>query len=428
MRSTGSPPIVRLIGASLVTVAGIGTSLAGCSSDPVRKSGNDGVMSTAGDGVGGSGTAGTGSPAGGTGNAGTGTAGTDPGTSGTGPSAGTGGTGTGGDTSGVGGTGAGTGGDATGATGGSSSGAAGASAAGGSGGSMPCQMANYTFAPKIPTIFMLVDQSGSMFDCQQEGMGEIDNACSDHNNTSWFPLKDAALELIEALQGEVRFGFSAFGGEETNGPECPNMNPVTPDFNNYDSISTAYNALGGLRKGETPTSAALDVVRDILLADDSPGDRFILFVTDGEPDYCDDLNKLCPPDSVIYKLQALAEQGIKTLILGMPAPVNVSALGPEVLQAFANAGDGQPVMRVGTTDPNALWDQCRDRPGWAADFALTGKPNERGQEIATYSEADGTATIYAPESTNQAELIEVLRSALSNVKSCTFDLSNVNGQ
>ena len=28
-----------------------------------------------------------------------------------------------------------------------------------------CQQANYTFEPKIPTVYLLVDRSGSMFHC-----------------------------------------------------------------------------------------------------------------------------------------------------------------------------------------------------------------------------------------------------------------------
>ena len=46
-----------------------------------------------------------------------------------------------------------------------------------------------------------------------------------------------------------------------------------------------------------------------LAADTVPGDKFVLFVTDGQPDYCDDANALCAPDSVIAGLQKLKAEG-----------------------------------------------------------------------------------------------------------------------
>src|SRR5262245_56440175 len=67
-------------------------------------------------------------------------------------------------------------------TGGSGPGTGGTQAAGGGAGTRPplggiggivtnpdagsmCQQADYTFEPKIPTVILLVDRSGSMFDC-----------------------------------------------------------------------------------------------------------------------------------------------------------------------------------------------------------------------------------------------------------------------
>src|SRR4029079_13277789 len=93
----------------------------------------------------------------------------------------------------------------------------------------------------------------------------------------------------------------------------------------------------------------------------------------------------------------------------------LSSVLPETLQAFANAGAGLPVSPprrdpAQAYDPNALYDQCNGVVGWAADFALTGKPAMRGQTIGTYIDpadplqAAGTALVYRPDPTDQAAL------------------------
>jgi hypothetical protein len=428
MRSVGSPSVTRFLGATVITLATVALSLAGCSDDPVRtsgkKNGSGAANSSGGDGssAGGSSSGSTASPGGseGTGAVGA-TAGTDPGTGGTGPSAGT--SGTAGDV-GTAGTTPGSGGDTTGAGG---TGTSGSTSSGGSGGTMPCQMASYTFAPKIPTVFMLVDQSGSMFACQNGGaLDPSGTECADQSDTSWYPLRAGALELIEALQAEVRFGFAPLGGTQQD--SCPNPEPVLPDFNNYAAIAERYNGLQAILNGETPVAAALAATGEILLADEAPGDKFILFVTDGEPDYCNNGDGLCPADSAVFRLQTLYEAGVQTLVFGLPASGMFGMNAPSILAAFANAGSGQPAVRPGGYDEFRLWDECNFKAPWAADLELSGKPAERGSELGNYSETGGTAVVYQPDPTNQEQLIELLSTALSSVKSCTFDLSNVDGQ
>jgi hypothetical protein len=428
MRSVGQQPVVRLLGASLLSVSALAATVFGCSSDPVRKSGNhDRDNDSGGNGSSGSSSAGTGAPGGSENAGGNGVSGTDSGTGGGAASGGSAGNGTAGDSASVGGSTAGSGGDASAGTTAAAGGSSGGAAEGGTG-NMPCQMASYTFEPKIPTVFMLVDQSGSMFDCQDGGASDPQGrGCADHDNTSWYPLRDGALELIEALQAEVRFGFAPLGGEMSNA--CPNPMLVAPDFNNYDAIAAQYNALEAPEKGETPVSKVLDVVGELLLGDTSPGDRFILLVTDGEPDYCSDGDGLCPADSAVFKLQTLYTAGVRTLVFGLPAPQGQFGMNaPSILAAFANAGAGEPVLRMGTATEFTFWDECNFKTPWAEDLVLTGKPAERGSELGTYSPEGGTATVYQPEATNQQALVELLRAALSGVKSCTFDLSNVNGQ
>lgn len=284
-----------------------------------------------------------------------------------------------------------------------------------------CQQAEIHFEPKVPTVFLLVDRSGSMFEPQTDARGM--------QYTSWDRLKAAALPVIQDLQDQVRFAFGAFTGQAGM---CPDFQTVAADINNYQKISALYDSLGKPNyKAETPTSVVLPKVGDLLWADSGVGSRYVLFVTDGEPDYCGDGNALCPPDSVVYRLQQLyagkdalgmVHTPVKTLVLGVKTPL--SDVSDASLQAWADAGSGLGVALWGqaATDPNALYDQCLGEAGWKADFTSTGKPMMRGQTIGEYAGTSGGAVVYRPEAGDQATLTKQIASFISNVKSCTFDL------
>jgi hypothetical protein len=308
----------------------------------------------------------------------------------------------------------------------SSSGTAGAGpAAASTGAGGACMEKQYKFEPKTPTVFLLVDQSGSMFQCHTQGGAKsaTANECANHADTSWYPLRDGVLQVVKQLGSTVRFGFSAFTGEMGDAM-CPTLDPVLPALNNDAAISMRYNALVAPRKGETPTKNALVQVADLLAKDtQAPGEKFILFVTDGQPDYCDDGNELCPPDSVVGELQTLAKGNLHTIVMGISSPL--TTISDAVLAAFANAGAGKPVAYL-NADVNAIYDQCAGVAGWAADFAPTGKPAMRPSTIGAYvpPTAAGNAQVFKPDLTNQMALINEITNALSGVKSCVFDLSD----
>ena len=96
----------------------------------------------------------------------------------------------------------------TNATGGSTATTGGATATtGGAGGAAACQMASYSFEPKIPTVYVMVDRSGSMFDCIST-TNQVEPSCATQADTSWTKLKDATKMVISSLQAQVRFGFA----------------------------------------------------------------------------------------------------------------------------------------------------------------------------------------------------------------------------
>ncbi len=311
--------------------------------------------------------------------------------------------------------------------------------AGAGGGGMPaCQMASYSFVPKTPTVIVMVDRSGSMFDCISEP--SLQPSCKDKSDTPWEKLRIAVESVIESLQGQVRFGFATVTGTDPSaGGKCPELDSVPPDLNNYTKIQTKYDALEFQpetnqpgKKFESPASFVLQQVGMELAADTFPGDKYVLFLTDGQPDYCDDSNVLCAPDSVIMALQNLKKQNITTIVMGLQVDAEAIPIAPGVLQAYANAGAGEdtlaPVDASKGQDATALYDQCAGVAGWAADLVASGKTAERGVTLGTYAETAGPTKPYTPNVTDQSMLTAQLAAALSGVKSCSFDLSNVNGQ
>ena len=297
-----------------------------------------------------------------------------------------------------------------------------------------CQQAQRSFEPNIPTVYLLVDRSGTMFD------PILDNV------SAWGALRTGVLDVMRELEGSVRFGFAAFSGATAAAvggvPQCLlDVPSVPPALNNFSAISTLYAPLerpADVNSKETPTLLALAEVATQLRAVTDVGDKYILFVTDGEPDYCDNGNPICPPDSVVGLLQRLSasvdatgapQEPIKTLVFGVSSPT--ATIRADVLQAFANAGAALPVLPPAQNanqapDPNNIYDQCQGVAGWRADFATTGKPDVRGEAIGDYvldATLAGTAPVFRPDPTDQAALTDELRAALAGVKSCSFDLS-----
>jgi hypothetical protein len=301
---------------------------------------------------------------------------------------------------------------------------------------MGCQQAQREFVPNIPTVYLVVDRSGTMFD-------SIGN-----NVSAWTALRGGALEVMRELEGSVRFGFAAFSGANTGPLMCDLQVPtVPPKLNNYADIAALYEPLGQpMNSKDTPTLLALEQVASQLRQDTSTvGDKYIMFVTDGEPDYCDDGNQLCPPDSVVGLLQRLssgidatgaAVAPIRTLVFGISSPT--ATIRADVLQAFANAGAGLPVMAISQNanqapNPNDLYDQCFNGnvQGWISDLAAAGKTAVRGEAIGDYvfdATLAGKAPVFRPDPTDQAALTGQLRTALAGVKSCSFDLGEDNVQ
>ncbi len=292
-----------------------------------------------------------------------------------------------------------------------------------------CQELAVNFVPKIPLVFVLADRSGSMFDALKGADGGTTN--------EWDPLRTAALAVIQSLQSQVAFGFGAYTGNAAT-KMCPILDTVPVALNNFAPIQALYSSLGQpMFKAETPAQMSLDAVAKTLAqaaasqadggAGGQPGGQYILFVTDGETDFCDDGNAVCPADAVIAELEKLYTQGITTMVLAISS--NASNISVPVLHAFANAGAGimplaPPSSAAGAPlSPTDIYNQCNGTLGWKqlATTAALGM----NQALGTYTLPDAgvaNATLYSPDATNVADLTNKIAAALNTVKSCSFDL------
>ena len=246
-------------------------------------------------------------------------------------------------------------------------------------GSTACNRVELSFDAREPTVVILVDRSSSMFE-----------------QNLWQPLKEGVLESVARLQSEVRFGFASYTGQQ--GGTCPEVTSVAATgTGNLPAIQAAYDALGAPPyKGETPTSLAIAQIAAQLepRVDEAAGPRFILLVTDGEPDFCDDGNVVCARDAVVAAAQQAHARGVGTLVFHVGGGVD-----RQHLEDVARAGIGETVA---------------DRGGAVAQQCATPR--------ASYSRAGGAGVLFEPDVSDRDALVSALSAAVAGLRSCTFDL------
>jgi hypothetical protein len=154
-----------------------------------------------------------------------------------------------------------------------------------------CPSVHVTAKSVIPTVELLLDQSGSMADAY---------GSSPHR---WTAMVDALVNpttgVVKQLQGKVAFGATLFTSESVNNvakPGCPFLkHAVTAGdprvLNNFTAIQTLLN--GNTWDQDTPTPESINaVVADFKahppsIAGSPP---IIVLATDGLPDTCADPN------------------------------------------------------------------------------------------------------------------------------------------
>ncbi|MEM6289911.1 MAG: vWA domain-containing protein [Myxococcota bacterium] len=218
----------------------------------------------------------------------------------------------------------------------------------GSSSTMDCPSAEVQFEPVIPTVILLIDQSGSM--------------TADFNGEDrWDVVRDALIDpvtgVVANLENDVRFGLALFtsnGGDA--GGECPVLAEEAPMIGNLMSISETYQ--GESPTGDTPTGDSIDAVVASLLAKEDEGPRIIVLATDGEPDTCEVPNPQQGQEEAIVAAENAFANDIQTFIISVGNDVSETHL-----QAMANAGVG-----VLEGDPDAPFYVPTDEDAMIAAF------------------------------------------------------------
>ena len=85
-----------------------------------------------------------------------------------------------------------------------------------------CMMDQLTYTPTTPTVFILVDRSGS----------EFANGCPNVTTGPYFTLKSAVESVVSELQAQFRFGLGVFVGDHATGTCTLDWDTVPIALNN----------------------------------------------------------------------------------------------------------------------------------------------------------------------------------------------------
>lgn len=240
-----------------------------------------------------------------------------------------------------------------------------------------CADIDVTLSKVIPTVLLLIDQSGSMTDNQFPAGSGV---------TRWDALKQALIDpdggIIKRLENDVSFGVSLYSYKAPN--QCPQLTNVGFQLANYDEIFAVYNPAPTI--DNTPTAESImgvvgfndaGVLRDGGFASAiTPGPKILVLATDGDPDTCakpNDNGQQGPRDFTLWATQRTYDAGISTYVISVGADINQLHQ-----QQVANAGQGMP--------PDG-----------------------------------GDAAVYRP--TNRQQLVDALNQVILGVRSCKFKLN-----
>lgn len=195
--------------------------------------------------------------------------------------------------------------------------------------SQVCASTHVELDAQLPTVVLLIDQSGSM--------GERFGG-SDRWQTLRSSLMDRTSGVVKTLESQVRFGLTLFSGRNGVAP-CPALTTVPPGVTNFASIDRAYPMPTSAIIDDTPTGESIAATAKLLAAVREPGPKAIVLATDGEPDTCGTPDPQTPEakELAIRATQAAFAQGISTYYISVGDEVS-----EEHAREMANVGQGYP--------------------------------------------------------------------------------------
>ncbi len=212
---------------------------------------------------------------------------------------------------------------------GGSDGSGSGSGASSNGGNGTCPSTDVNLDNQLPTVLLLVDQSGSM---------NADFGRSDRWQTLRTALMDPDAGIVNTLQAQVRFGLSLYSGRDGAAP-CPLLKDVAPALNNFGAIDTAYPAPTSSIIDDTPTGESITAAAATLQRVTEPGPKVIVLATDGEPDTCAVPDPQTPEakELAIKAAQDAFAAGVFTFYISVGNEVS-----EEHATEMANVGQGYP--------------------------------------------------------------------------------------
>jgi len=298
-----------------------------------------------------------------------------------------------------------------------SGGDVGTGSGGAAGSAVDCQSEPIAFTPRAPTVLILVDRSSS--------------------SGTYSAVRAAVEQVVSSFQHQVRFGLLDYVGDD-NGESCQLLGSVIdPAIDNALGVKALYDSLGTVPSAITadrPAVQALPMVQAALQGDTGGGNKFLLWVTTGDTDFCDAADERCSADAVTYQLQRMygATPSIGARIVGLPVST-ATGIQPTVLQNFANAGAGQPAVvpmapgETQTITPADIYGECvgmtdGGAQSWSTLYTVGGRTAP--SPLAVYG-TPTPAPLFMAASTSTADVTTALDAALSSLGgSCAFDLSS----
>lgn len=193
-----------------------------------------------------------------------------------------------------------------------------------------CAAITFVAARTIPSVVVVIDQSGSM---------ALPFGAS--GGSRWTTLEDALVGtggLVTSLEHFVRFGAVMY----TDDPEvggCPDVDTQPASLDGRGNLAALYAV--DFPSGNTPTGDTLGLVlaqRDELFAESTrTGPAVILLATDGEPGTCADGTDIVGGrQRTVDNARAAFDAGIETYVLSVGTEI-----AQQHLQDVANAGVGR---------------------------------------------------------------------------------------
>ncbi len=189
-----------------------------------------------------------------------------------------------------------------------------------------CAEVQVVVEPIIPTLVLLVDQSGSM---------TADFGGQPRWDAIYETLMDPGSGVVSSLESSVRFGLTLYTSEDGfEGGECPMLTTVDPAIDNHAAIDQAFAPANPV--DETPTGESLAAIAPQLAAAPFDGPKGIVLATDGEPDTCAQPNPQQGQQEALDAATAAFGMGVTTFIISVGDDV-----GAQHLQEMANVGVGK---------------------------------------------------------------------------------------